>query len=119
MGFFPTAKYDDGTPVAAVALWNEFGTKTVPERPFFRQAIQGAERDLVPIIKEHMDPKTLAVDRPLARKLGEGMLGRIKKSITTLRTPKNAPSTIAAKGSTNPLIDEKIMHNSVAYEIID
>ena len=36
-GFFSTAKYDDkrGTPVAAVAAWNEFGTETIPERPFF------------------------------------------------------------------------------------
>ena len=39
VGFFSTAKYPDGTPVAAVAAWNEFGTERngqqhVPERPF-------------------------------------------------------------------------------------
>ena len=51
-------------------LWNEFGTKRIPERPFFRQAIQGADRDLTPIIKANLDPKTLAIDRPLAGKLG-------------------------------------------------
>ena len=60
VGFFATAKYDNGTPVAAVAAYNEFGTKRIPERPFFRQAIQGADRDLVPIIKANLDPKTLS-----------------------------------------------------------
>ena len=119
VGFFATAKYDDGTPVAAVALWNEFGTKRIPERPFFRQAIQGADRDLTPIIKANLDPKTLAIDRPLAGKLGTAMKGRIQKSITTLRTPPNAPSTIKAKGSSNPLIDEGFMRKSVTYKIVD
>ena len=31
VGFFSTAKYQDGTPVAAVAAWNEFGTKNIPK----------------------------------------------------------------------------------------
>ena len=123
VGFFATAKYDDGTPVAAVAAWNEFGTKRIPERPFFRQAIQGADRDLVPIIKYNLDPKTLAIDRPLAGKLGTAMKGRIQKSITVLRTPANAPSTTAprprGKGSSNPLIDTGFMRKSVTYKIVD
>ena len=39
VGFFATAKYPDGTPVTNVAVWNEFGTGSIPERPFFRQAL--------------------------------------------------------------------------------
>ena len=43
VGFFATAKYPDGTPVTNVAVWNEFGTGRIPERPFFRQALAGRE----------------------------------------------------------------------------
>lgn len=32
-------KYEDGTSVLEVALWNEFGTRTAPERSFIRSAI--------------------------------------------------------------------------------
>ena len=30
VGFFDSARYSDGTPVAAVAAWNEFGTRNIP-----------------------------------------------------------------------------------------
>ena len=35
----PTASYPDGTKVAQVAAWNEFGTERIPPRPFFRQTV--------------------------------------------------------------------------------
>lgn len=38
VGWFEGAKYTDSTPVAQVAAWNEFGTKTAPARPFMRPA---------------------------------------------------------------------------------
>ena len=39
VGFMEGATYPDGTPVAAVAYWNEFGASGTPARPFFRQMI--------------------------------------------------------------------------------
>ena len=39
VGWFEGVAYDDGIPVAGVASANEFGTNTVPPRPFFRPAI--------------------------------------------------------------------------------
>lgn len=39
VGFLEGKTYPDGTPVAQVAYWNEFGTKSMPPRPFMRQAI--------------------------------------------------------------------------------
>ena len=32
VGFFEEDSYDDGTPVAQVAAWNEYGTSFHPER---------------------------------------------------------------------------------------
>ncbi len=39
VGWFSSANYKAGLPVAQVAFWQEYGTKTVPPRPFFRPAI--------------------------------------------------------------------------------
>lgn len=45
VGFFESAQYPDGTYVAQVAYWNEFGTKTSPARPFMRNAISKSKND--------------------------------------------------------------------------
>lgn len=39
VGWFSSANYKSGLPVAQVAFWQEYGTKTAPPRPFFRPAI--------------------------------------------------------------------------------
>ena len=134
VGFFSTAKYADGTHVAAVAAWNEFGTRDgrVPERPFFRNAIRGANEDLVPVLVEHIDPKSMAMTPQIADKVGFAMVGRIQRSITVLRAPPNAPITIKGgwmrsktgkpiyikgKGSSNPLRNTGFMTNSVGHRV--
>ena len=93
VGFFASAKYPDGTPAAAVAAWNEFGTETIPERPFIRNAISGADRDLLPILKDGVDPKKMEVDARTAGLLGEAMKARIQNSRSRrCGDPPNAPS---------------------------
>ena len=39
VGWFSSANYTDSLPVAQVAFWQEFGTKSAPPRSFFRPAI--------------------------------------------------------------------------------
>ena len=71
VGFFSTAKYQDGTPVAAVAAWNEFGTKTIPERPFFRNALAESERGVSRISSQAgIDTEKMVVDEQLAGRVG-------------------------------------------------
>lgn len=43
VGWLSSANYDGDTPVAQVAFWQEFGTKSAPPRPFFRPAIADNE----------------------------------------------------------------------------
>lgn len=40
VGFLQTATYPNGQSVAEVAAWQEFGTKSIPARPFFREMIR-------------------------------------------------------------------------------
>ena len=70
VGFFSTARYEDGTPVAAVAAWNEFGTETIPERPFFRNALAESERGVSNILAKGIDTKKMVVDEQLAGRAG-------------------------------------------------
>ena len=122
VGFFSTAKYPDGTPVAAVAAWQEFGVpdNNIPERPFLRNSVGDAEDVIIPVLKEGIDPTDMALDRITAGKVGEAMQSRIQREITQLREPPNAPRTLARKApKTNPLIDEGIMRAATTYAIED
>ncbi len=119
VGFFSTARYDDkrGTPVAAVAAWNEFGTETIPERPFFRNALAESERGVSNILAKGIDTKKMVVDERLAGRVGAYVKGNIRDSITALKEPPNAPETVKRKGSSDPLLDTGTLRNSVDWEV--
>ncbi len=130
VGFFSTARYDDkrGTPVAAVAAWNEFGTKTIPERPFFRNALAESERGFSNILAKGIDTEKMVVDEQLAGRVGAYVQGEIQASIIALNDPPNSPKTIAQKrkklhgkkgtgGGETPLIDTGAMLDAVAWEV--
>lgn len=124
IGFFSTAKYPDGTPVAAVAAWNEFGTRRkngnvgIPSRPFFRNAIKNAENGIVDIARRHIDPVLLEISKEAAGLMGAYMQGEIQQEIVNLRTPPNAPLTIERKGGKdNPLINTGTMRTAVTWKV--
>ena len=118
VGFFSSARYPDGTPVAAVAAWNEFGTKIIPERPFFRIANAENELNLIRIITTQIDPLTMVITPMVGKSLGQNQMDAVKKSMVDLREPENAESTIARKkGKSNPLINTGRMNRSVTYKV--
>ena len=117
VGFFSTARYPDGTHVAEVAAYNEFGTGTIPERPFFRRAIAEMEDRLSQIIPAGIDTEQMTVDPNLGDKVGAYAAGQVQESITALREPPNAPETVRRKGSSNPLVDSGFMRGSVSWRV--
>ncbi|MDE2848219.1 MAG: hypothetical protein OXO51_16070 [Gemmatimonadota bacterium] len=125
IGFFNTAKYPDGKPVASVAAKNEFGTRTgdgdviIPERPFFRQALEQAKPRVFEHLKDNVDGGTLVVKETLGDEIGEIVQQAIQEQIVELREPPNAPSTLARKKpKTNPLIDTGTMRTAVTYRTV-
>lgn len=115
IGFFETARYPNGVFVAQVARYNEFGTLNIPMRPFFRNAIQKNIKKwyatLQNAINQNATPnKALSI-------VGEVARADIIQSITDLKAPPNAQSTIKQKKSTNPLIDTGLMRRSVTYKV--
>lgn len=118
VGIFESAKYEDGTPVAAVAFWNEYGTANIPPRPFFRNTV-AAHKDEWP----HQAAAILQANggdmRQTLALLGEGVKGQIAESIQNLHEPPNAPATVRKKGFDKPLIDRGTLWRSIGSEIAE
>lgn len=114
VGFIGNATYPDGTPVAAVAAFNEFGTEHIPPRPFFRNAIRRNSKkwpiNLMTALK--------ATDYDAAKSLGligEEISQELRDSILSNTPPPDAKATAKAKGFNKTLIDTGLMLNSVTH----
>ena len=112
---------DGGTSSATVAevlFWNEFGTDKIPERPTLRPTF-AKERDKYTRIMETIAARAMEDPRYDIRqamgRLGEVAQQDVQGAIVALRDPPNAPSTIEAKGSDNPLVDTGQMVSSVRW----
>lgn len=112
---------EDGEPitVADVAAWNEFGTERAPARPFMRQT---ATNNKDKITKHANNALKKAIKSgggaaEVLNSIGAFTKGRMQKEIRDGEFEPNAPSTIAKKGSSKPLIDTGRMRQSIVYVI--
>ena len=124
MGWFESAKYDDNTPVAGVAAVQEFGSGTIPPRPFFRPTVeekQGEWSDLVADgLKAMLGGQVSASN--VMNGLGLTVQADVKNAIASSDHLALSPATIAirrAKGNTNtdPLRDSGVMLATLTYEV--
>lgn len=110
---------DEGTSIAEYAFYNEYGTERTPERSFMRSSFDERVQQLMAlrtrIVKLVIDGR-LDPDRG-ASLLGEAHEGDIKRKIGSNIPPPNAPSTIAAKGSSKTLIDNGTLRGAIRYEV--
>lgn len=100
---------------------NEFGAPKakVPERSFMRSSHDENEDTYAEILAEgarRVIDGTAPVENGLHR-AGIHAQADQKRKIVSLREPANADSTIARKGSSNPLIDDADMLGAVKYEL--
>ena len=115
VGVLENATYPDGTPVAMVAFWNEYGTRTADPRPFFRTTVWENKKNWVlsvqNLMKMHNDPKQVM------GLIGVHMQEQIVQSINTWSDPPNSAYTIAKKGSSKPLIETEVLVGSISFEV--
>lgn len=103
------------------AIYNEFGTTRIPERPFMRNAMidnRGKYEALMRADGARILKGQLTVEGALNR-LGLMAVGDIKDSIGSNVPPPNAPSTVARKGSSRTLIDTGNMRQAVTFVVED
>ena len=115
VGVLENATYPDGTPVAMVAFWNEYGTRTSPVRAFFRTTVSEQKKNWVlsvqNLMKMHNDPKRVM------GLIGVHMQEQIVQSINTWSDPPNSAYTIAKKGFDKPLVETALLMRSIKSEV--
>ncbi len=106
--------------LAEVAYYNEYGTsRGIPERPFIRTTADENRKAYAARMQKEV--QAIFAGRSNVRnaleRVGALAQGHVRKKIRNLKTPANAPATIAAKGSSNPLIDTGTLLRSIDFEV--
>lgn len=117
VGVIDNSKYPDGTSVASVAFWNEYGTRTAPARPFFRDTIKN-QKDAWANLARQGIKAGYSIEKVLGL-VGAMMQSDVQYSIITWSTPPNAAYTIAKKGFDSPLRSTMLLHDSIKFEVKD
>ena len=111
---------DDGQTMAEIAMFQEFGTRHIPERPFLRTTIQERKSEYLAIMKSLLK-RIMNGDMTVsdARKvLGLKAMADVQNKIVEISSPQNAEATIRKKNSSNPLIDTGAMKQSVSWDVV-
>lgn len=109
-----------GVPIVEYAAYQEFGTDTIPARPFMRHAVDTNEKQIAQVAKaaaQRVVSGRSNADGALDM-LGLWFKSRIQDSIRTAAAwaAPLSPRTIRQKRSSRPLIDTASMLNAVDYE---
>ena len=129
VGFFDTAKYPDGTPVAYVAAIQEFGNPAgnLPARPFFRNAIaknkqafaDNSRRGVLAAIEGRIAPEAMLEQlgmmgsSAVQESITDGSYEPLKQSTLDTKQSKKRTDGVSDK----PLIDTAQMLQSVSYAV--
>jgi hypothetical protein len=117
-------EYEGGLEVFQVALWNEFGTETIPARSFFRSTLAEHEADInhwrADLLKEVIEGK-ITVQKALST-IGFRVRELIKNKINSNVPPENAPSTVAKKKAEGvaprTLVETGLLLRSIEFKVV-
>lgn len=115
----------DAMTNAELASIHEYGTSTIPARPFIAPPFIENRESYMKLLRDGYS-KALKGNSPDAftkalRAIGMKMVADIRNRITSGAgiPPPLAPSTIARKGSSRPLVDTGQMLRSVDFEVVE
>tara|TARA_R110000772_G_scaffold24212_12_gene64170 strand:- start:5220 stop:5696 length:477 start_codon:yes stop_codon:yes gene_type:complete len=108
---------DDGITNAQLGATMEFGTDNgnIPARPWLRPGVESGNEEYLNIITDSIES-----GEPLEKALeivGVVAVAKAQQYMIDLKSPANAPQTIARKGSSNPLIDTGSLKSSVTHKV--
>ncbi len=106
---------DAGITNAQLGAVQHFGNDDIPSRPWLDVGVETGNADYLATIEKAVKDGT-DIDQAL-RDVGVTAVGKAQMYMTQLSSPANAPSTVARKGSSNPLIDKGELRASVNYKI--
>ncbi len=101
VGWFESARYDEGTPVAAVAAIQEFGSPSngIPPRPFMRPTIADNKDDWRDVLETGLRRAVNGQGdgRTVLELLGLRIAGQIRSTLSQIREPPLSPVTLALR----------------------
>lgn len=106
--------------LADVATFNEFGTHSIPARPFMAQAFDKNVAAIKSFVAKRLDDVHSGKGTALGglKLIGEFFKGKVQETISNGDFEPNAPATLAAKyPKTRPLIDTGRLRGSINYEV--
>jgi hypothetical protein len=110
--------YPDGTSLLDVAYFNELGIG-VPERSFLRAGVLSNMEDLNSLsagLVEKINEGKINIETA-GEALGQKGAAVVAQYINDLSDPPNAESTIKRKKSSNPLVNTKLLHQSITHAV--
>jgi hypothetical protein len=120
VGIIDAGEHESGDiTVAGIGFAHEFGIEKIPERSFIRSTTRDSKAKIIALqekILAKIQDGSMTTDEGLGL-VGEFVSDLIRQKIVDIDTPPNSPKTIAAKGSSNPLIDTSQMKGSITYEV--
>lgn len=110
---------DDGISNAQLGAVMEFGTDNgnIPARPWLNPGVASGNQEYIKIIADGLEDQQPMVQ--ILETVGVVAVAKVQQYMVDLRTPPNAPQTIARKGSSNPLIDTGALRQSVTHKVTD
>lgn len=87
----------------------------IPARPWLIPGVNFATQEILDVISDGV--KSGLSQTKLMNQIGAIAAGSVQQYMTDLKDPPNAKSTIAKKGSDNPLIDTGALRASVTYKV--
>jgi hypothetical protein len=132
VGFFPSSKYEDGTPVAYVATIQEYGAPAqgIPATGFMRSTVETKQGEWRGIAQQGARAMIAgnATGAQVLEAIGLKAAGDIRYTIAKVNSPPLAASTIAARlrrradkstvgGLTKRLVDTGTLLNAVTNSV--
>ncbi len=111
---------DSDATLADIAVYNHFGTKHIPPRPFLQLALDNNQKQINDFIDKNLNylMARKGAQAPAAlNRIGAFLVGAIQREINSNIQPANAPSTIRQKKSSRTLVDSGRLRSSITYEI--
>ncbi len=105
----------DGITNAQLGAVLHFGNSQIPSRPWLDVGVETGNEDYIKMVASALESGE-PLDQVLQR-IGLVAIGKAQEYMTDLRQPPNAPSTVAKKGSNNPLIDTGALRASVTSKM--
>lgn len=121
VGWFESATYKDGPPVAYVATIHEFGAPSqgIPARPFMRPAVAEKGQSWVDLLGQGAKAALNGSVSPAAvlEAVTLRAAGDVAIAIRAVTSPPLKPATVARKGFDKPLVDTGQMLKSVTGKV--